>query len=112
MGELYEIYGIASLAVIGGSILDYGGQNPIEPMSLNIQTAVGPSVYNFKDLVSLAEKHNAIFRFNNIAQLDNIIKNLLNEGQVNQDILRNARQYIKKSSGGTNKIVRLVNQYL
>ena len=49
MGDLYEIYSIANLAIVGGSILDYGGQNPIEPMSLGIQTAVGPSIYNFKD---------------------------------------------------------------
>ena len=112
MGDLYELYGLATLAVIGGSILDYGGQNPIEPMSLNIQTAVGPSIYNFKEMVSVAEKHNAIFRFKNIAELEKIIKNLINEGQINQDILRNARKYIKKSSGGTEKIVRLVNQYL
>ena len=112
MGDLYETYGIASLAIIGGSILDYGGQNPIEPMSLNILTAVGPSIYNFKEMVSMAEKYNAIFRFQNIAELEKIIKNLINEGQVNQDILRNARKYIKKSSGGTEKIVRLVSQYL
>ena len=59
-----------------GSILDYGGQNPIEPMSLNIQTAVGPSIYNFKDMVSDAEKNKAIFRFKDIAELEQIIKNL------------------------------------
>ena len=112
MGDLYELYGLATLAVIGGSILDYGGQNPIEPMSSNIQTAVGPSIYNFKEMVSMAEKNKAIFRFQNIAELEKIIKDLINEGQVNQNILKNARQYIKKSSGGTDKIVRLVNQYL
>ena len=112
MGDLYELYGLATLAVVGGSILDYGGQNPIEPMSLNIQTAVGPSIYNFKEMVSIAEKHNAIFRFKNIIELEKIIKKLINEGQVNQDMLRNARQYIKKSSGGTDKILRLINQYL
>jgi len=112
MGDLYELYGLATLAIIGGSILDYGGQNPIESMSSNIQTAVGPSIYNFKEIVSVAEKHKAIFRFRNIAELEQIIKNLINEGQVNQNILRNARQYIKNSSGGTAKVVRLINQYL
>jgi len=112
MGDLYELYGVATLAVIGGSILDYGGQNPIEPMSSNVQTAVGPSIYNFKDMVGVAEKHNAIFRFKNIAELEQIIKNLIDDGQVNQNILRNARQYIKESSGGTDKVISLVNQYL
>ena len=112
MGDLYELYGLATLAVIGGSILDYGGQNPIEPMSSNIQTAVGPSIYNFKEMVSVAEKQNAIFRFKNISELEKIIKNLINGRQINQNILKNARKYIKRSSGGTDKIIRLVNQYL
>jgi len=112
MGDLYEIYGIASLAIIGGSILDHGGQNPIEPMSLNIQTAVGPSIYNFKDMVSDAEKNKAIFRFKDVVELEQIIKNLLVEGKINQRILRNAQQYINKSSGSTDQIVRLINQYL
>jgi|TARA_B110000495_G_C22916364_1_gene535303 3-deoxy-D-manno-octulosonic-acid transferase len=112
MGDLYETYGIASLAIIGGSILDYGGQNPIEPMSLNILTAVGPSIYNFKDMVSDAEKNKAIFRFKDMVELEKIIKNLIVEGQINQNILRNAQQYIKNSSGGTEKVVRLINQYL
>ena len=112
MGDLYELYGAATLAIIGGSILNYGGQNPVEPMCSNIQTAVGPSIYNFKEMVIGAEKHNAIFRFKNIIELEKIIKKLLREGQVNQDILKNAREYIKKSSGGTKKVVRLVNQYL
>jgi len=112
MGDLYEIYGIASLAIIGGSILDYGGQNPIEPMCLNIQTAVGPSIYNFKDMVSDAEKHKAIFRFKDIDELEQIIKNLLVGSGINKDILRNAQQYIKISSGSNDKVLRLINQYL
>ena len=112
MGELYELYGLATLAVIGGSILDYGGQNPIEPMSLSVQTAVGPSIYNFKDMVNTAEKNNAIFRFKNIAELEVIIKNLVDKGQVNQGVIKNAQKYIKQSSGGTDKVVQLINQYL
>jgi 3-deoxy-D-manno-octulosonic-acid transferase len=81
-------------------------------MSLNIQTAVGPSIYNFRDMVSDAERDKAIFRFKDIDELEQIIKNLLIKGQINQNILRNAQQYIKNSSGSTDKVVRLVNQYL
>ena len=112
MGDLYELYGLANLAIIGGSILDYGGQNPIEPMSLNIQTAVGPSIYNFKDMVNIAEKNKAIFRFKNIYELEQIIKSLLDKGEINQEIIGNAQKYIKESSGGTDKIIELINQYL
>ena len=112
MGDLYEIYSIANLAIIGGSILNYGGQNPIEPMSLGIQTTVGPSIYNFKDMVNDAERNKAILRFKNIDQLEKIVKNLLAGKQIKQNILKNAHQYIKDSSGSTKKIIKLINQYL
>jgi len=81
-------------------------------MSLNIQTAVGPSIYNFKDLVSDAERNNAILCFKDTDELGQIIKNLLFEGKINQQILKNAQQYIKNSSGSIDKVIRLVNQYL
>ena len=112
MGDLYTFYGLASLAIIGGSILDYGAQNPIEPMSLEIKTAVGPSIYNFKDMVSDAEKNKAILRFNDLNDLEKIIKKLMGQNQASQDISRNARQYIKNSSGSTKKVIELVSQYL
>ena len=63
-------------------------------------------------MVSDAEKNKAIFRFKDVVELEQIIKNLLVEGKINQRILRNAQQYINKSSGSTDQIVRLINQYL
>ena len=66
MGELYEYYGLANLAIIGGSILDYGCQNPIESLSMQVPTAVGPSIYNFKDIIEAAEIEGTLTRFNKI----------------------------------------------
>ena len=81
-------------------------------MSLEIKTAVGPSIYNFKDMVSDAEKNKAILRFNDLNDLEKIIKKLMSQNQASQDISRNARQYIKNSSGSTKKVIELVSQYL
>ena len=111
MGDLYEIYSIASLAIIGGSILNHGGQNPIEPMSLGIKTVVGPSIYNFKDIVNDAEKNRAILRFRNINQLEELLKNIITRKETKKYIVNNAKQYIKNSSGSTSKIIQLINQY-
>ncbi len=77
MGELYEYYGLANLAIIGGSILDYGCQNPIESLSMQVPTAVGPSIYNFKDIIEAAEIEGTLTRFNKIKDLEKIIDKLL-----------------------------------
>jgi 3-deoxy-D-manno-octulosonic-acid transferase len=51
MGELGMWYRLAHVAVIGGTLLKYGGHNPIEPLKLHAATVAGPHFYNFDDMV-------------------------------------------------------------
>jgi len=48
-GELQNIYSFARVAFIGGSILDYGGQNPLEPAALGIPVLFGKHMENFAE---------------------------------------------------------------
>jgi len=47
VGELAAYYRAADVAFVGGSLLDYGGQNLIEACAAAVPVLVGPSVYNF-----------------------------------------------------------------
>jgi 3-deoxy-D-manno-octulosonic-acid transferase len=47
MGEMLAYYGAADVVIIGGSLLEYGAQNLIEPCALGRPVIVGPSTYNF-----------------------------------------------------------------
>lgn len=50
MGELARFYGMASVAVIGGSFFPgVEGHNPIEPAALGVPTVFGPYMGNFRD---------------------------------------------------------------
>jgi 3-deoxy-D-manno-octulosonic-acid transferase len=49
MGELFAYYAAADIAFVGGSLLDHGGQNLIEPCALGKPVLIGPSTYNFAD---------------------------------------------------------------
>ena len=48
LGELVYFYGAATVAYIGGSLQDKGGQNPLEAILAGVPVASGPSVYNFE----------------------------------------------------------------
>ena len=48
MGDLLEAYRQADIAVVGGSFVPKGGQNPIEPAALRLPVLFGPSMDNFK----------------------------------------------------------------
>ncbi len=48
MGELLDFYAAASIAFIGGSLVEVGGHNPIEPGALGLPIIMGPYVFNFE----------------------------------------------------------------
>ncbi len=49
IGELGILYSITPVAFVGGSLIDRGGQNPIEAVRLGAVVLTGPSTRNFSD---------------------------------------------------------------
>lgn len=51
MGELMAWYELSDVAVVGGSFVDKGGHNPIEPVSLAMPVIMGRYVKNCAEIV-------------------------------------------------------------
>lgn len=49
IGELGTFYTLCPIAVIGGSLIPHGGQNPIEAVRLGAAVLTGPHTHNFTD---------------------------------------------------------------
>jgi len=47
IGELASLYGLASIAFVGGSLVPTGGHNPIEAARFGVPILTGPHVRNF-----------------------------------------------------------------
>lgn len=47
VGELASVYGISDVAVVGGSFIEHGGQNPLEPAFWGKPVICGPHMENF-----------------------------------------------------------------
>jgi 3-deoxy-D-manno-octulosonic-acid transferase len=56
MGEMFAYYAAADVAFVGGSLLDYGSQNLIEPCSVGTPVLIGPSTFNFADAAALVRE--------------------------------------------------------
>jgi len=54
LGEMFAYYAACDVAFVGGSLLDFGCQNLIEPCALGKPVLLGPSTYNFADAASHA----------------------------------------------------------
>ena len=51
LGELGLFYRLAACALVGGSLVPHGGQNPLEPARLGCPVLLGPHAWNFAEAV-------------------------------------------------------------
>lgn len=51
LGELGLWLRLATVAIIGGSLVPHGGHNPLEPLKLGVPTLAGPYMFNFQDML-------------------------------------------------------------
>jgi 3-deoxy-D-manno-octulosonic-acid transferase len=77
MGEMYSYYSLANIALMGGTILPYGGQNLIESMAMKVPVILGPHTYNFHDVSNEAIQLGAATRIQTVNQLEKVLPEML-----------------------------------
>ncbi len=60
IGDLATLYGLGTIAVVGGSLVAGGGHNPLEPAQLGVPVIMGPSFENFREIVEAMQTKDAI----------------------------------------------------
>ena len=68
MGEMPAYFSAADIALIGGTLLPFGGQNLIEAAACGCPVVMGPSVFNFQEAADLAAQAGAAFAVDSMAQ--------------------------------------------
>ena len=60
IGEMGLLYRLAPVVFVGGSLIPFGGQNMLEPMSLSRAVIIGPNAFNFKEIVQTGKEMQAL----------------------------------------------------
>ena len=68
-GETNKFHMMASSVFLGGSILDRGGQNPLEAARHGAKILHGPNIDNFKDVYKLLKKFKISKKINSSREL-------------------------------------------
>ncbi len=68
LGEMAVYYGLADVALLGGSFAPLGGQNLIEAIAALCPVVMGPHTFNFADAAKTALEQGAALRVQNMAQ--------------------------------------------
>jgi len=99
IGELSAAYAAADIAVMGGSFIPHGGQNPLEPAFWGKAILCGPHMFNFPFLDEFAEA-GAIRRTTREALAEDII-GLLNNPTKQASMGVAARAFLAENAGAT-----------
>jgi 3-deoxy-D-manno-octulosonic-acid transferase len=60
IGELGSLYQLGACALVGGSLENSGGHNILEPTGFGVPVIVGPHTHNFRDIVGLFRRADAL----------------------------------------------------
>ena len=77
-GNTKKILKSSKYVFIGGSLVNHGGQNPIEVAYNNALILHGPHVHNFSEIYNLLNKENIAFQINSEEELIDQLKDKFN----------------------------------
>lgn len=86
MGVLCDYYQLASIAFVGGSLVECGGHNLIEPAASGAVVISGPHVHNFLAVRDLLINHDALCIVNDESALVDCIHDLMLSPSKQQSI--------------------------
>ena len=82
IGEMGLWYRLSEIVFVGGSLVDRGGQNILEPAALDNAIIVGPYTSNFKDIVDSFSKSQALISVKDEATLIDAFTKLIENSEL------------------------------
>jgi 3-deoxy-D-manno-octulosonic-acid transferase len=110
MGELALVYGTADIAIMGGSFIGHGGQNPLEPAFWGKAIICGPHMENFPFIEEFYQNGAAVKTEN--SNLYGTVKNLFASPELMRSMGKAAKELYEKRAGATEKALRIIGKYL
>lgn len=106
MGELMFLYALADIAFVGGSLVETGGHNPLEPAALGLPVIMGPHRFNFLEITAQLLEHGALSEVADADALGDQVAMLLSNPERAAE-MRDAGLAVLKANQGA--LERLLN---
>jgi 3-deoxy-D-manno-octulosonic-acid transferase len=108
LGEMTGYYAACDVALIGGSLLPFGGQNLIEACAVGRPVLLGPHTFNFSDAAAQAIEAGAALRGDNAAVLVHMARALLSDRAALARMGERALAFSRAHQGATERVLRAV----
>ncbi|WP_300451635.1 lipid IV(A) 3-deoxy-D-manno-octulosonic acid transferase [Accumulibacter sp.] len=112
MGEMAAYYALADLALIGGTLLPFGGQNLIEAAACGCPVLLGPHTFNFAQASEDAIACGAAHRVPDAGRAALVVGELLRDRQRLGQMRVAAVRFSEAHRGATERTVALVRRLM
>lgn len=112
IGELLTVYSFSRVAVMGGSFVEKGGQNPLEPLSQRVPVIFGPHMHNFAEISRMVLEAQAGYQVKNQQELANAVTGLLTQPEVHDIVAEHGQRLIENNRGAKEIIGSAIRRYL
>ncbi len=112
MGEMWTWYALSKMALVGGSLAETGGHNPLEAASLGVPVVMGAHTFNFAQIVELLKTAGALVQVNDANAVMQVWRDwLLSESQYG-DASHAALAVMRANQGALKRQLDLVDDLL
>jgi 3-deoxy-D-manno-octulosonic-acid transferase len=112
IGHLNDFYELSTFVFMGGSLVKYGGHNPIEPALFEKPIILGPYMFNFKDITVLFLNSEAALQVSNRVELKNVCERLMNDPAAREQLGANARKVVADNQGAAEKNMKAITELI
>ncbi len=109
LGELMQFYALADIAFVGGSLVNRGGHNPLEPAALGKPILMGPKQNNCADMCATLAAAGAFKTVSDVTQIaDSVIDYWLSDTLLHQASVA-ANEVVMINQGAVQKTMSVIN---
>lgn len=112
MGEMSTYYSVASIAFVGGSLVDTGCQNVLEPAAHLLPILVGPSQYNFVSICDQLEEAGGLQTVADETELSTVLNELVCNEIKRQQMGAAARSVIDANQQAMPTLMEMIGRLL
>ena len=112
LGEMALYYGLADVALLGGSFAPLGGQNLIEACACGCPVVMGPHTFNFLEAAAQAEVAGAARRVVDMAAAVRLAQDLAKDATARQALARAGLAFAQTHKGAARRVAGRIKDLL
>ena len=112
IGELAQVYQVATAVFVGGSLVDYGGHNILEPAVFGKPIVFGPHMQNFKEIADAFLSNGAAVQVPSDRELEILLLALVTDPVRRARLGAAARALVEANRGAKTKTLEVINELL